>query len=89
MSQTPISDSPPNDGLVHGRREGGDSSASSAMEATEDMLVQEPDAEVDAMDGDQGSVSGRVESRSADEESKKNLREQLRRTLNKKESYGG
>ncbi|KAI0917319.1 hypothetical protein AcW1_007466 [Taiwanofungus camphoratus] len=88
MSQTPISDSPPNDGLVHGRREGGDSSASSAMEATEDMLVQEPDAEVDAMDGDQGSVSGRVESRSADEESKKNLREQLRRTLNKKESYG-
>ena len=52
-------------------------------------MVQEPDAEVDIIDGEQGNASGIVESRAGDEESKKSLRDQLRRTLSKKESFTG
>ena len=51
--------------------------------------MQEPDAEVDIIDGEQGNASGLVEFRAGNEESKKNLRDQLRRTLSKKESFAG
>ena len=52
-------------------------------------MLQEPDADVDVIDGEQGIASGLVESRAGNEESKKNLRDQLRRTLSKKESFTG
>lgn len=55
----------------------------------EGILVQEPDAEVDIISGEQGNADGLVESSAGNEESKKNLRDQLRRTLSKKESFTG
>ncbi|KAH9922852.1 trafficking protein Mon1-domain-containing protein [Epithele typhae] len=64
---------------------GGSSSSPSGAEGI--MIVQEPDADVDLVDGDEGSAAGIVESRAGNEESKKILREQLRRTLSKKESF--
>lgn len=69
------------------RPDGVESSSSSSL--AEGILIQEPDAEVDLVDGEQGNASGIVESRAGNEESKKNLREQLRRTLNRKESLPG
>ncbi|KAI0769013.1 DUF254-domain-containing protein [Trametes elegans] len=55
----------------------------------EGILIQEPDTEVEVIDGEQGNATGLVESRAGDEESKRNLRDQLRRTLSKKESFTG
>ncbi|CCM03516.1 uncharacterized protein FIBRA_05650 [Fibroporia radiculosa] len=85
--QTPGGGSPSNDLPTHGRHEGGESSASSVTNvdilASEGMLVQEPDAEVDTIDGEPVPVT-----HSGDEESKQHLREQLRRTLATKESSG-
>lgn len=45
------------------------------------ILVQELDADVDTIDGDEGNASGHMENRAGEEESKKLLRESLRRTL--------
>lgn len=74
--------------MVHGSHEGASSSASSALTVEaptpEGMLVQEVDVEV--IDGKQGTASAIPTPRGNDEESKQHLREQLRRTLNKKES---
>ncbi|KAH9950658.1 trafficking protein Mon1-domain-containing protein [Amylocystis lapponica] len=86
--QTPTSISPPRSDMTHGTHEGADSSASSILntELSEGMLIQDPEAEVDTTDGEQATASGHVESHAGDEESKKSLRDQLRRTLNKKES---
>ncbi|KAI0699310.1 trafficking protein Mon1-domain-containing protein [Cerioporus squamosus] len=64
------------------------SGGSSGSSVVEGILVQEPDADVDVIDGEQGNATGSLESRAGDEESKKSLREQLRRTLSKKESFG-
>lgn len=89
--QTPVSDSPQPD--AYGPREGASSSASSALTIetpiAEGMLVQEVDVEVDVVDGEQGTINGRMDARAGDEESKQHLREQLRRTLNRKESSNG
>ncbi|KAI0755027.1 trafficking protein Mon1-domain-containing protein [Daedaleopsis nitida] len=63
--------------------------ASSSSSIAEGILVQDPDAEVDIISGEQGSADGLVESSAGNEESKKNLRDQLRRTLSKKESFTG
>ena len=63
--------------------------SSSASSVAEGILFQEPDAEFDIIDGEQGSAAGLVESQAGNEESKKNLRDQLRRTLSKKESFTG
>ncbi|KAL1950355.1 hypothetical protein VTO73DRAFT_5479 [Trametes versicolor] len=80
---TPVSVSPP--GTTTPKQDGGESS--SASSTTEGILIREPDAEVDTIDGEQGNASGLVDSRAGDEDSKKNLRDQLRRTLSKKESF--
>lgn len=86
--QTPTSDYSRLDAMVHGSHEGASSSASSALTVEaptpEGMLVQEVDVEV--IDGEQGTASAIPTPRGNDEESKQHLREQLRRTLNKKES---
>lgn len=58
-----------------------DSSASSVIEA-DGILVHGVDAEVDTVDGDDGNAVGFVV---ADEDSKKNLRDQLRQTLSKRQ----
>jgi len=88
--QTPITDSPPADVLAHGPHESAGSSASSALtvetQATEGMLIQETDAEVEIISGEQGTASGRLDAHAGDEQSKQYLREQLRRTLNKESS---
>jgi hypothetical protein len=44
------------------------------------ILVQEVDAEVDTIDGEEGNASGRIQNPNG-EDSKKLLRESLRRTL--------
>lgn len=82
---TPVSVSPP--GTTTPKQDGGESSSASSI--TEGILIREPDAEVDTIDGEQGNASGLVDSRAGDEDSKKNLRDQLRRTLSKKESFTG
>ncbi|RPD62325.1 DUF254-domain-containing protein [Lentinus tigrinus ALCF2SS1-7] len=64
------------------------SGGSSDSSVVEGILVQDADVDVDVIDGEQGNASGVVESRADNEESKKNLRDQLRRTLAKKESFG-
>jgi hypothetical protein len=50
------------------------------------ILVQGVDAEVDTVDGDDGNAVGYV---AADENSKKNLRDQLRQTLSKRQPNVG
>lgn len=50
------------------------------------ILVQGVDAEVDTVDGDDGNAIGYVV---ADEGSKKNLRDQLRQTLSKRQPNAG
>ncbi|KAH9891571.1 trafficking protein Mon1-domain-containing protein [Cubamyces lactineus] len=80
---SPVSISPP--GTSTPRREGGESSSASSV--TEGILVKEPDVEVETIDGEQGNASGSLDSCARDEESKKHLRDQLRRTLSKKESF--
>lgn len=54
----------------------------------EGILVPEPEVEVEIV---QGSAIGHMDGESAlgDEEAKKNLREQLRRTLSQKPDHGG
>lgn len=87
--QTPISTSPPNTTVLSPESVG--SSASSAMnvEGPSAFLRPELESDIETIDGDQASMSGQDESRALDEESRKHLREQLRQTLNKRESHGG
>lgn len=59
------------------------------IEGPSRFIVSEIESDTETIDGDQGSLSGLAESRLMDEESRRNLREQLRQTLNKKESHGG
>ncbi|KAI0333661.1 DUF254-domain-containing protein [Cubamyces sp. BRFM 1775] len=80
---SPVSISPP--GTSTPRREGGESSSASSV--AEGILVKEPDIEVETIDGEQGNAAGPLDSHARDEESKKHLRDQLRRTLSKKESF--
>lgn len=70
---------------------GAESSASSVinLDMNEGILVPEIDAEVDTVDGEAGSAIGHAALPAGDEASKKALRDQLRRTLNKKESLSG
>lgn len=77
----------PNSIVPPGQPDGGEGSSGSSV--AEGILVQESDADMDIIDGEQGSAGGLVEFRAGNEESKKNLREQLRRTLSKKESSTG
>ncbi|KAH9850115.1 trafficking protein Mon1-domain-containing protein [Lenzites betulinus] len=79
---SPVSTSPP-DTAIPSREGDAESSASSVVEG---ILIQEPDADVDTIDGEQGNATGLVDSNANDEDSKKTLRDQLRRTLSKKES---
>lgn len=51
-------------------------------------MVQEHDAEVDTIDGEQGTASGHIESNISDEESRKNLRDHLRRALTEDSEAG-
>ena len=63
-----------------------DSSASSVVNV-EGILVQEAEADVDTVDDDdEGNAVGYI---AADPESKQNLRDQLRRTLSKRQSNAG
>jgi hypothetical protein len=55
----------------------------------EGILVPEADAEVGLVDADPGNVYASASSPAGDEASKKALRDHLRRTLNKKDSYTG
>jgi hypothetical protein len=62
-----------------------DSSASS-VDNVEGILVQENDVDVDTIDDEEGNAVGYI---AADPESKQNLRDQLRRTLSKRQSNAG
>lgn len=84
-ASTSAAHAPPDSQL--GRPEPGDTSSGSSV--VEGILIQEQDADVDIMDAEQGIAAGLVESPAGNEESKKSLREQLRRTLTKKESFTG
>ena len=86
-SATSATNTPSASGSPSGRMERGNSSSASSV--AEGILFQEPDADVDVIDGEQGSAAGLVESHAGNDESKKNLRDQLRRTLSKKESFTG
>lgn len=80
------------DVLAHGSHEGISSSASSVLNLevpTPDMIVIAPEAEVGTLSSEQSSISGHTATHPGDEESKKHLRDQLRRTLSRKESFGG
>ena len=83
--QTPLSGSPPNrtaemEGL---------SSPVIRPDSVEGILIQEPEVEVETIDGERGTVSGHMESNAPEEEAKRNLREHLRRTLTDQEGSGG
>lgn len=72
---------------------GGESSSgsSSAMNLNIDLpaegiLIPEPEAEVDTADGEQATATARIDDPVADEEAKRHLRDQLRRTLSHKTS---
>jgi hypothetical protein len=71
-------------------RTGEESSASSVMnvDMSEGILVPEADAEVGLVD-EAGNAYVTASTPIGDEASKKALRDHLRRTLNKKESYTG
>lgn len=71
---TPLSSSPP---------QAASSSSSSTIytEPTRGVLIQEPDAEVDTIDGEQGTVTGHIESSIPDEEARKSLRDNLRKAI--------
>ncbi|OCH85589.1 DUF254-domain-containing protein [Obba rivulosa] len=90
VSHTPLSVSPPAGAVSHGRHGGLDSSASSAVnvEASVGIIMNapEPDAEVDMSDAEGETVTGHSEEHFGDEDSKKALRAQLRRTLAASES---
>ncbi|KAI0320195.1 trafficking protein Mon1-domain-containing protein [Amylostereum chailletii] len=70
-------------------KSGIESSASSVfnVDMNEGILVPEADADVSTVDGEAGSAMGRSSSPAGDESSKKALRDQLRKTLSKKESF--
>lgn len=51
------------------------------VEPAEGILVQEPEAEIDTVDGSQGTASGHFESSISDEEARKNLRDHLRKAI--------
>ncbi|KAK7690019.1 hypothetical protein QCA50_006663 [Cerrena zonata] len=79
--QTPLSGSPPS-------RMEGLSSPPMNSERAEGILIQEPEVEVETIDGERGTVSGHMESSASDEDTKRNLREHLRRTLTEQEGSG-
>ncbi|KAI0345876.1 hypothetical protein BDW22DRAFT_923141 [Trametopsis cervina] len=89
---TPVSVSPPSVGeqfFGTGFESSIPSSAASVanvpLDAPEGILIPEPEVEVEVM---QGNVSGYMgDSATGDEEAKKNLREQLRRTLSQKTDH--
>lgn len=93
---TPISMSPPQPAppaLGTGTESSIPSSAASVVNVpldspAEGILVPEPELEVEIV---QGNATGRMDGESVlgDEEAKKNLREQLRRTLSQKTDHGG
>jgi hypothetical protein len=62
-----------------------DSSASSVVNV-EGILVQDLDAEVDTVDDEDGNAVGYIATESG---SKQSLRDNLRRTLSKRQSDGG
>ena len=70
---------------------GEESSASSIInvDMSEGILVPEADAEVGLADTEAGNAYVSVSTPAGDEASKKALRDHLRRTLNKKDSYTG
>jgi hypothetical protein len=51
------------------------------MDISEGILVQDVDAEVETIDGDEVNVAGEMNTSATDEGSKKTLQDQLRRTL--------
>jgi hypothetical protein len=65
-----------------------DSSASSVAEA-EGILVQDAGADLAAIDDGEISAVGTLAAGSSDEDSKKTLRDQLRKTLSQKTSFSG
>ncbi|KAH8104565.1 trafficking protein Mon1-domain-containing protein [Cristinia sonorae] len=75
--QTPISTSPPNSS-IHG-----DSSSSSAVNVnqTEGILIQEPEVEVEATSGEDGTAGAHIENTALDDVARRQLRDHLRRTL--------
>lgn len=70
---------------------GEESSASSIVNVDmgEGILVPEADAEVGLADTEAGNAYASVSTPAGDEASKRALRDHLRRTLNKKDSYPG
>ena len=70
---------------------GEESSASSIINVDmgDGILVPEADAEVGLVDAEAGNAYVSVSTPASDEASKKALRDHLRRTLNKKDSYTG
>ncbi|KAI0725621.1 trafficking protein Mon1-domain-containing protein [Fomitopsis betulina] len=87
----PVLDLSPADILAHGAHEGISSSASSVLNIevpTPDMIVITPEADVGTLSSEQSSISGHTATHPGDEESKQHLRDQLRRTLNQRESFG-
>ncbi|KZT73756.1 DUF254-domain-containing protein [Daedalea quercina L-15889] len=88
---TPVIDVAPIDILTHGSHEGVSSSASSVLNIeapTPEMLMTTPEAEVGTIASEQSSISGHAATHPRDEDSKQQLRDQLRRTLSRKESSG-
>ncbi|KAL0961249.1 hypothetical protein HGRIS_006211 [Hohenbuehelia grisea] len=67
-----------------------DSSASSVanLDLSEGILVQDVDAEADTAESDEVTVMGSVETTAGEEDSKRSLRDQLRKTLNQKQPAG-
>lgn len=82
VAPTPISLTPP---AMSGLLGESSSGASSALDLpAEGILVPEPDVEVDTADGENATATGTIDDPAADEEAKRHLREQLRRTLSHK-----
>lgn len=75
-----MSGTPPPSGLI-GENSSGASSTLNLDLPSEGILVPEPEIEVETMDTDQATVMGRIDDPAADEDAKRHLREQLRRTL--------
>ena len=81
VAPTPISTTPPTAGLLGESSSG----ASSALDLpAEGILVPEPEVEVEAADVEQATAIGKLDDPVADEEAKKHLRDQLRKTLSHK-----
>jgi hypothetical protein len=68
-----------------------DSSASSVtnLDISEGILIQDADAEADTAEAEEAPVMGVLESAAGGDESKKTLRDHLRKTLNQRQSGSG